>query len=390
MTPEPAPPSDARGRRAAALAVVIGLLACLALLWVLARKETPRPVAPSKPSPSVARDEEPPNDDPFMPLALSPAPSGSARSGYALPETLVGVSTCEKWFRPIPDTCHKEKDAASRLVRASNAYPISATPCVGFVPTSEWRDDVRSALKAVLADPPDSLSLGERVLTQNAALRIALCAMDPAAEEAPSKASSLGKAAIAVVKHLALGADEVALVAPTSAEALPFLRGEPEIRETALKNFPIPHEAGPAFTHFPRLFKVQSYAVNVAHAVILDGGGTAHVTSVVDRVAVRALAPGVPRVCLAEAEPSYLRCGVPAGLAPIAAFGQPPLAGSTEVANGIPCGGCHTRPEHLGSELVSTSDLSHNLAERVAKTTTYVKNRLEYLNLDFAASAGPR
>jgi len=250
--------------------------------------------------------------------------------------------------------CSSSPATGGALIEAARWVSGAAISCSMVPRAADWQKRVNAALGAVSVPELSKRSPLERVLVQNAALRIAICSKD---SSPPEEGRRIKARARKLVQELAPTPAELGALSGTSkAQLLPWLgdgeswkirTGPTRIHATA-EGFTLLHE---------RLGRGDDF-MNAARLIGVDKDGRPRVLDVVGRLSVLRYGTSKVAVCLADTRPTNAGCGAPGVLHPMAPeLGAQLIRGS----GGPPCWGCHAHER--GTAPDAGPDLERELAK---------------------------
>jgi hypothetical protein len=311
------------GGRMRARAIGLSTLALLAIAelawWRLS-------VAPVAPPPAVAHDD---GGLPWLDDAIDDDPDASSSS--------VAYDCAGLPFDDASVTCDDAPTALSRLVEASENDPSSRTAGLDDADWALWREAVRGASTL----DATKLSTEERIVAQNALLRIGVRSMGRDESDARND----------IARDCAQGVARLALPAPALAElgdaAEPGVERWLGPRDAWIDKHPftrpLMHDGVFAFTMAFRPIGTGRLRARMGQLVAVDTDGLAHVTALVGKIELRrGHAHGAP-ACVLLRDPRRSRCGVPAGLRAVVSLDHLPAnTFFNRVAPGrVGCESCH-------------------------------------------------
>jgi hypothetical protein len=262
------------------------------------------------------------------------------------------------------------------LVRAANDFAASGAWCSSVSDaTPEQIDAGTSAVRAAQARDWNADPVPEKIVAQNAALRLAICRAGPAA-------ATLRHEAIALVGKLALSPAELSGLGDDPTPAVRAWIGDPATWRELQAPAPVAfHESGFGRTKSSRALLVGEELANVGQLVAIDTSWEPHVTPIVGSLEIRRPYKAEhASICVTSLDVGWLRCGAPGGLRPFGPESAPldanaPVVFRSDSAR-IPCRGCHLgtgRPRALLAPLdeakrdgdARRAALLRDIAERV-------------------------
>jgi hypothetical protein len=221
--------------------------------------------------------------------------------------------TCDGIGPKPPTACAPATDALADLVRAANGFTPGGVPCLqtALLPPT-WPKTVTAALAGAARVDLHSLSRTERIVAQNAALRLALC-VGSMGQPKPAS-SAIGRAAFGIVKRFALPAADLDQGNDTPDDAIAAWLGQPSTwKDRLTPSAHSLHQTGMGLTLSERPVLAGALWANIGNAVAVDTALHAHVTNVVGKIDMRRSdASGAN--CVASLDLAWLRCGAPMGL----------------------------------------------------------------------------
>lgn len=241
-----------------------------------------------------------------------------------------------------PASCPAPTGPLPDLVRAGNGFFMGGGGRCGF--TNLLRGDrlasAMQALRAASAHGWNAEPIVERVVGQNAALRLLLCAEGEAT-------AALRQEALKLVHQLALPGSELDALGSEPVSEVRSWLGDPAAWQDLQSRNQVPvHEGGYGRTKSVRAMIVGDWLVNLGQLVAIDAEWKPHVTPFVGSLEVRRpYRAEQVTVCAASLDVGWLRCGAPAGLrtfAPETESLDPlaPVMFRTDQGR-TPCRGCH-------------------------------------------------
>jgi len=204
----------------------------------------------------------------------------------------------------VPPKCRGTDDSVGRLVVV--AQEITAFVASHQPPADRWAR-MRAAVDGAGSIDPAALSSGERIVAQNAALRIALYAGGYRPE--------IAKPALALVTRLALPRATLEKMGDEPTSGIEQWIGPAE--EWRLKDRRrAPHFHAEVHQHVKYFRPVQAGTLRAifSQLIAVDEGGRVHLTGVVGELEIRRGREIGSAACVGEIDVAYLRCGAPAGL----------------------------------------------------------------------------
>jgi hypothetical protein len=357
------------GRALRIVGVAAIVCAALVVLW---KRE--RPVADVRPATSTI--------EAFDASPVEPAPQGA--SSDEIPEPLPpakpfqGALDCKGIGPPQPTNCQPPTGPLPDLVRAGNQFFMTGGGRCGFTNplTGPLLESTLAAVRAAAAYDWSREPTAERIVGQNAALRLALCAQGSATAE-------LRRESIRVVQKMALPASELTAMGTDAAPEVRAWLGDPSGWQDLRSSFKTPlHELGYARTKSVRPVIVGDMLANVGQLVAIDTEWKPHITPLVGSLEIRRPYKGENvTVCAASLDVGWLRCGAPAGLRTFAPESesldpQAPVMFRTDQAR-IPCRGCHLTSGRPKSMVVSPEEGRLEVENRRASLVADVAERLD-------------
>ncbi len=262
-----------------------------------------------------------------------------------------------------PIRCEPREDALAGLLRASEAYRAASH----FRPDeATWREVLAALRRADAELDPDRLPVRERVVAQNAALRVARTVAGYGAPHDFGLMGDLLRESSRLVAVLAFEPDEIA-TADEDAEMARWLGPRATWVEERLPDDPRPfHEMVYFHTRAFRMVRVGDRHFIFSQLVAIDRSWQPRVTSVIGDIEMRR--DGGRRACIAEFDAAWSRCGAPAGLRALDRLPISHLGGYVEVdAEGrANCLMCHGGDRALGRVLLAlpADEVATELARR--------------------------
>lgn len=246
------------------------------------------------------------------PPKLRPAPSASARPPPPpppeLPSPFGAWLDCSAFAPAAPAACPPADDAEAELVRAASGFMVSGLRCVLMPPFQHvYVAAAEHALHRMAAVDVTKLPQRERIVAQNAALRLAICAGEGgAAVQGP---------ATSLVRKLALPASVLDALGDAPDPAVERWIGARDAW-TELLPLRVPvHSTGLGDTRVSRPVRARAAWANIQQLVAIDTRGRPHVTPLVGELDIHAPLDGKSKTaCAASLDLAWLRCGVPGGL----------------------------------------------------------------------------
>jgi hypothetical protein len=235
-------------------------------------------------------------------------------------------------------------DELTLLSERLTELPARHTP-----PEDGWWAPMDAALAR--AEAAADLRGDERIVVQNAALFLALSAGQRGQRR-------LAERAFGLVRRLAFAPDE----RPESLEADPALGAWIGPREAWIERTrepPLMHESLHAFTRVFRLVRTPALHANFSQLVAIDTRGAPFVTRVVGSLEIRRGETDDAAACVALPRPSFVRCGVGAGLSP-ARLSELPSSHflQRDDTGHLRCNNCHGPAGTMTDSVLGTRDLS--------------------------------
>jgi len=253
------------------------------------------------------------------PSAPSTAPILSAEHPF------YGSLDCEGLAPAPPVACPVRSDAFAELVRAANGFSMAPGVCAQ---TAELMTEssVQQALGAVdraAADEWSARSFAERVIAQNAALRLAICStLRDQQVVVRELVPVLRRHAAQLVHQLAPSRHDLAGLGSVASPEISQWIGDPNTWRDLRPphGFIGFHERGYGLTKAVRTMIVGNALVNLGQLVAIDDEWQPHITPFVGSLEVRRpLESPEATLCAASLDIDWLACGAPAGLRP---FGE--------------------------------------------------------------------
>lgn len=282
-------------------------------------------------------------------IAVIAVGAWSAVNGGAAPAQVPRSTYDCSWIAPAePATCAPTDDAITELVRAADAYRMASHSG----PTeATWAQMLMAVRHARATLDPDRLTFRERVVAQNAALRIA------------RTVANRGE----VLTTPGLLRESGALIAWLAYDPARFggsdaddeIAGWFGLRETWIEERPeddsgLFHEQVYFLTRAFRMIRVGDHHFIFSQLVAIDSAWRPHVTPVIGDVEMRRDLGRDQRACIAEFDAGWARCGAPAGLRLLEDLPIAHLGGYVEVdADGRGnCISCHGAGQVLGRAML--------------------------------------
>jgi len=268
-----------------------------------------------------------------------------------------------RWILPTePATCPPTDDAVTELVRAADAYQMASH----FGPTeATWAQMLAAVRRARATLDPDLLTFRERVVAQNAGLRIARTVANHG-EWAATPA--LLRESGGLIAWLAYDPARFGDSDADDEIAGWFGPRETWIEERREDDPGLFHEQVYFRTRAFRMLRVGDRHFIFSQLVAIDSAWRPHVTPVIGDVEMRRDVERDQRACIAEFDVSWARCGAPAGLRALESLPIAHLGGYVEVdADGRGnCISCHGAGQVLGRAILDlpADDVVAYLARR--------------------------
>jgi hypothetical protein len=291
------------------------------------------------------------------------------------------------WTAPARVTgCEPADDAISELLHAAGVHQVASH----FGPDdATWRRMQAAVNRARATLDRARLSQRERIVAQNAGLRIARTVASYAASHDSNLARDLLRGSSQLVAWLALEPGQLH-TADADQETVHWLGPQARWIEERLQDDPaLLHESVYFHTRAFRMVRVGDRHFIFSQLVALDTAWRPHVTPVIGDIEMRSDIDR--RACIAEFEPALARCGAPAGLRTL---DRPPLihlGGYVEVdadsrAN---CGSCHGTGQVLGRAILDLrpAEVPRYLARRRSALLALLQEHLTPIRA--AAGAPP-
>jgi hypothetical protein len=317
------------------------------------------------------------------PEAGSALTAEDAAADTSLEPPFFGDLDCKGLAPEPPSSCARRDDALAELVRAAGGFTMAAAPCTqtSALMSPESVDAAIAAVDGLFREAETDRPARERIIAQNAALRLAICAMfrgDQASVR--EQAIVLRRRAIELVRHLALPARDLAAMGSEPTPEIARWLGDPsEWRDQRPPVSVAFHEQGYGFTKAIRTVIIGTTLANVGQLIAIDQDWKPHVTPLIGSLEVRRPLESLEAtLCAASLDLDSLRCGAPAGLRSFGA-GQDrvdPRAAVVFRTDHIlmPCRSCHVRlgwPKGVavapGKETESVETRRRDLFQRLAK-----------------------
>jgi hypothetical protein len=361
--------STPTGRALRIVGVAAIVCAALVILW-----KRPRPVPDAGPATSAT--------DAFdaSPVASAPQAASSDEIPEPLPpaQPFHGALDCKGIGPQPPLNCPVPTGPLPDLVRAGNQFFMSGGGRCGFTQplTGPLLETTLGAVRAAAGYDWSREPAAERIVGQNAALRLALCAQGSATAE-------LRRQSIQVVQKMALPAQELVSMGSDPVPEVRAWLGDPSVWQDLRSRNKVPlHELGYARTKAVRAVIVGDMLANVGQLVAIDTEWKPHITPLVGSLEIRRpyKAENVT-VCAASLDVGWLRCGAPAGLRTFAPETdsldpQAPVMFRTDQAR-IPCRGCHLGSGRPKSMEVSIEEGRVEVQNQRASLLADVAERLD-------------
>jgi hypothetical protein len=346
--------------RIAALAgaVVIGLgyVAWRAAPAPLAPQPPPEstaPLVPSGPATPPPRAELPERGDAsWLDVVVDEEPDAFAID--------VGYDCSGLPFEVATAACDDTPTPLSRLVEASENDPFARTEGPDDADWALWRDAVRVA-KTI---DPSSLSVEERVVAQNAALRMGVRSIGGRESDARN---DIARDCARLVQRLALPAGTLVDLGDAPTPEVDQWLG-PRDRWIDKRPFlrPLMHDSVFAYSMAFRPLQAGHVRAMMGQLVAVDTDGLAHVTPLVGKIELRRGHAHVAPACVLVRDPRLARCGVPAGLRAVLSLDHlPKNTFFHRVAPGrVGCEACHAGSSPLNLGLYDAGDALEQMRDR--------------------------
>jgi hypothetical protein len=322
----------------------IGLLAaaCLALGGLLMWFRSSGPLPPGEPPAAGS-------------AALGTSSAAAARPAPAPapePEPSELHYDCEGLGRPKTSRA----PVAAELIALSRSPGASALPCGSWPRSAGWAERAEEALKLADSRLLARLPVPDRIIVQNAALRIAICAehAEPAA-----RAAAVKTLARKLVSLLAPSEVEIQALAGTAERELGIWLADRRawrVRQGTTRL----HALSEGFTlAHQRMSRARDY-VNVARLIAVDRKGHAREVDAIARLAFLRYDEQGVRACIVEASAFDASYAATERLEPVSKEdGNRAIAGN----GGPPCWACHAREQGDATTSAARAYTDVDLAE---------------------------
>lgn len=254
------------------------------------------------------------------------------------------------WVAPAQLQCAPADDALAELSAAAGAHEMSSH----FGPDEATWSKMLAAVRRARGElERERLTLHERIVAQNAALRIAVVVAGERAGAATDLTGRLLRESAGLIAWLALPADRLEY-SQAYGELAQWFGSEAAPREQRVGDGSfILHEAAYVLTRAFRMVRVGDRHFIFSQLVAIDDQWRPQVTPVVGDMEVRNEEGPEMSACIAEFDAAASRCGAPAGLRalerlPISHVGGYVRIDESGTAN---CTQCHIGGQVLGQAI---------------------------------------
>ncbi len=270
-----------------------------------------------------------------------------------------------------PPGCDDTPTPLSRLVEASENDPWALPEGPTEADWDEWRD----ALAAAAALDPATMTRDDRIVAQNAALRIGVRSLH--ADQSDPR-HDVTRPSARLVARLALPAAQLDVLGDAPAPELEaWLGSRSQWVDKRPFQRPLMHDGVFLFSMAFRPFQAGRLRAMMGQLVAIDVDGRAHVTPLVGKVELRRGRAHAAPACVLVRDPRRARCGVPAGLRAVTSLDQlPKNTFFRRTAPGrVGCESCHggSSPFHLG--FFDAGDAAEQLRDRRASFLASASDR---------------
>ncbi len=213
----------------------------------------------------------------------------------------VGVPALPAADPPLrdPPTCLITRHAVIALADVARQLRVGMGHCGqnlagGDWKASEgWRRMALAAVASVAVLEPSELSVAERLIAQNAALRVGICGpieRDPSipGPPVPASARSLAVAVARLVQRLALPHESLRAIGEEPGHEIDRWLGDPRDRiDRKAVLVPLFHERGYGFTRMFRILEVRDSGANFSRLLAVDKDWRPHITPIIGEVEIR-------------------------------------------------------------------------------------------------------
>jgi hypothetical protein len=308
----------------------------------------------------------------------APAQEASANATY----------DCGRFAPAAQGECRPGNGVIAELVRAADEFrrndlhPSEATR----------RQMVLAAINSARSTiDPGRLSLRERIVTQNAALRIARTVATSAWPRSRLERELLREAS-RMVAWLALEPGQLPTEGPD--DELDYWLGPRSmgIEERVDPAGPaLAHEEVHRYTRAFRMVRVGDRRFLFSQLVAIDTSWRPHVTLVIGDIEMRSDTDAGQRACIAKFDVALARCGAPSGLRVL----DPPIHHlffvSVDAAGRANCHVCHRQGRAVGRAVVdlAPADVERHLRQRRTSLLTLLRKHLPPIRRAAATSRWP-
>jgi hypothetical protein len=305
----------------------------------------------------------------------------AVHSGVAPAQDLSANATYDcTWVAPAAHgECRPGSGAIAELVRAAEAYEVGNH----FGPSeATWRQMLAAITRARSLLDPVRLSLRERIVTQNAALRIARTVAKYATSPASGLKQTLWREASRMIAWLALEPGQLS-TKDADEELDHWLGPRPmwiEERVDGNADAALFHESVYLHTRAFRTVRVGDRHFIFSQLVAIDTSSRPHDTPVIGDIEIRSDTDAGQRACIAKFDAASAHCGAPAGLRVLDRLPIRHLGGYVTVdAHGrANCPTCHRRGHAFGRAILDLApvDMDGYLTRRRASFLTLLEQHL--------------
>ena len=274
-------------------------------------------------------------------------------------------------FEVATATCDDAPTTLSSLVEASENDPFVRAEGPDEPDWALWRDAVRAAASL----DPSSLDVQERVVAQNAVLRIGVRSMGGRESDARN---DIARDCARLVARLALPA--AALVelgdAPTP-EVERWLGPRDRWLDKRPFTRPLMHDGVFMYSMAFRPLQAGHVRAMMGQLVAIDTDGLAHVTPVVGKIELRRGRAHAAPACVLVRDPRLARCGVPAGLRAVLSLDHlPKNTFFARVGPGrVGCESCHGGSSPFNLSLYDAGDADSQMRDQRASFLASANDR---------------
>ena len=274
-------------------------------------------------------------------------------------------------FEATTAACDDAPTPLSRLVEASENDPWSRIEGPDDADWALWRDGVRAAASL----EPSALDVDERIVAQNALLRIGVRSLGGRESDARN---DITRDCADLVARLALPASTLAGLGDAPTPEIDRWLG-PRDRWLDKRPFarPLMHDGVFVYSMAFRPFQVGHARAMMGQLVAIDTDGLAHVTPVVGKIELRRGRAHSAPACVLVRDPRLVRCGVAAGMRAVRSLDHlPKNTFFARVGSGrVGCESCHGGTSPFNLALFDAGDAETQMRDRRASFLASANDR---------------